>query len=575
MRGSLPRGRFVLPCTAGRFAARWVVRPIARPVPERKASRVAEDSRLAEESSRQSVGTGLSGRLRRPTAPVVKRTVCVVVVAYNAASTLAGVLDRVPESFWPAVGSVLVADDHSSDSTYLVGLGYKQLRQSYPIEVLRHERNLGYGGNQKACYRWAIEHGFDVVVLLHGDGQYAPELLPAMVAPVVEGRADAVFGSRMLIPGAARRGGMPLYKYVGNRILTRVENRLVGTELSEYHSGYRAYATEALARLDLEGCSDGFDFDTEIIIRLHDQGFRMEEIPIPTYYGDEICYVNGLGYAKDVVTDAARYRLARMGIRTAGVGGDSAPSSGQLELKQEEGTSHQLALTWLRSHLPGAVLDVGCGAGHLAALAEAAGHEVTGVDVEAGVGVAGRMTHFVPADLDRGLPDGIGGPFDLVVLADVLEHLRHPETLLAAVVELLRPAGEVFVSVPNFGHWYPRLRTTAGRFDYDDRGIRDRAHARFFTERSFRRLLGSSGLELRSLRPAGLPLERLDLGGRSVPAWLAGLDRAAAASLPGLCAYQFVAVLRKPSTTPPTHGSGQGRPDRVDRAGRGAATPAR
>ena len=497
---------------------------------------------------------------------------CVVVVAYNAASTLAGVLDRVPESFWPRVGSVLVADDHSSDSTYLVGLGYKQLRQSYPIEVLRHERNLGYGGNQKACYRWAIEHGFDMVVLLHGDGQYAPELLPEMVAPIVEGRSDAVFGSRMLTPGAARRGGMPLYKYVGNRILTRVENRLVGTELSEYQSGYRAYATAALARLDLEACSDGFDFDTEIIIRLHDRGFRMEEIPIPTYYGDEICYVNGLGYAKDVVADAARYRLARMGVRTGGAGVEDAPSSGQLELKQEEGTSHQLALTWLRSHLPGAVLDVGCGAGHLAALAEAAGHEVTGVDVEAGVGVAGRMTRFVPADLDRGLPDELSGPFDLVVLADVLEHLRHPETLLGAVVDLLRPDGEVFASVPNFGHWYPRLRTAAGRFDYDDRGILDRDHVRFFTERSFRRLLGGSGLELRSLRPVGLPLERLDLGGRGIPAWLGGVNRAAAASLPGLCAYQFVAVLRKPSTARPTHGSGQGR---GDHAGRDAATPVR
>jgi SAM-dependent methyltransferase len=278
----------------------------------------------------------------------------------------------------------------------------------------------------------------------------------------------------------------------------------------------------------------------------------MEEIPIPTYYGDEICYVNGFGYARDVVADAARYRLARMGIRTGRSGDEDAPSSGQLELKQAEGTSHQLALAWLRSHLPGAVLDVGCGAGHLAALAEAAGHEVTGVDVEAGVGVAGRMTRFVPADLDRGLPDGLGGPFDLVVLADVLEHLRHPETLLAAVVELLRPGGEVFVTVPNFGHWYPRLRTAAGRFDYDDRGILDRDHVRFFTERSFRRLLGASGLELRSLRPVSLPLERLEVGGRNVPAWLGGVDRAAAASLPGLCAYQFAAVLRKPPAPQPT-----------------------
>ena len=117
-----------------------------------------------------------------------------------------------------------------------------------PLTVIRHERNLGYGGNQKAGYDLAIEHGLDIIVLLHGDGQYAPELLASIVAPLVRGEADAVFGSRMMAEGGARRGGMPLYKYVGNKVLTRFENAVAGAELTEWHSGYRAYWVEALRR---------------------------------------------------------------------------------------------------------------------------------------------------------------------------------------------------------------------------------------------------------------------------------------------------------------------------------------
>ena len=161
----------------------------------------------------------------------------ILVVAYNAASTLATVLDRIPESFRGRITKVLVGDDASQDSTHLVALGYQQLSTDLPLEVIRHPRNLGYGGNQKAGYHWAIDQDLDIVVMLHADGQYAPESLPAMVAPLERDEADAVFGSRMLDEGAARRGGMPLYKYVGNKILTRVENVAAGTSLSRVALG--------------------------------------------------------------------------------------------------------------------------------------------------------------------------------------------------------------------------------------------------------------------------------------------------------------------------------------------------
>ena len=137
----------------------------------------------------------------------------IVVVAYNAASTLASVLDRIPDEFIERIGGILVCDNHSDDPTYLVGVGYQQTStRNLPITVIRQERNLGYGGNQKTGYRWAIEQDFDVAVLLHADGQYAPEMLPDIVEPLDRGEADVVFGSRMMVPRQALRGGMPLYK---------------------------------------------------------------------------------------------------------------------------------------------------------------------------------------------------------------------------------------------------------------------------------------------------------------------------------------------------------------------------
>ena len=470
----------------------------------------------------------------------------ILVVAYNAAGTLAEVLDRIPASFRPRIEVVLVGDDHSQDSTHLVAVGYQQTVADLNLVVERHERNLGYGGNQKWGYQWAIDHGLDVVVLLHGDGQYAPEMLPDMVAPLLRGEADAVFGSRMLERGAARRGGMPLYKYVGNRILTRVENLAAGAQLSEWHSGYRAYSVAALAEIPFERNSDGFDFDTEVILQLLEAGRRIVEIPIPTYYGDEICHVNGLAYARDVTADVLRYRAHKMGFGT----GELAFATSGYEAKSESDSSHQQLLDWVRLRRGGEVLDLGCGDGWMGARLEELGHRVTGVDLEAAEGVKERVSRFVQADLDRGLPDEVGGPFDLVIAADVLEHVRHPEQLLGQVRALLAPGGSVLVSVPNFGHWYPRLRVLAGRFDYDRRGILDRDHVRFFTRCSLERLLTSSGFRIERRGTTGLPFEVADRGrlpgtraGRARRA-LAWLDRVLRGVRPQLFAYQVLYELR-------------------------------
>ncbi len=465
----------------------------------------------------------------------------ILVVAYNAAATLAPVLDRIPESVRGRVADVLVFDDHSQDTTYLVGLGYQSLTKDLPMTVVRHEHNLGYGGNQKAGYRWAIDHGLDIVVLLHGDGQYAPERLEDLIGPLERDECDVVLGSRMLEPGAARRGGMPRYKFVGNRILTRVENALVGTSLSEWHSGFRAYRVASLARIPFEQNSDGFDFDTEILIQLIESGQRINEVPIPTYYGDEICYVNGLRYAADVTLDALRYRAHKMGLGN----GETAFSSQTYEWKEGPGTSHGVLESWLAEGPPRRVLDLGCSGGELAGRLRKLGHRVTGVDIEALPEVAERVDEFVAADLDAGLGDAAPGPFDVVVAADVLEHVARPERLLAELPGRLAPGGRLLASIPNFAHWYPRLRVAAGRFDYDRRGILDAGHLRFFTRRSFERLATKSGWRVLRCRAVGVPVEVTSRGARpgaGSPSWrwVAAVDRALVALWPGLFAYQYL-----------------------------------
>lgn len=235
----------------------------------------------------------------------------ILVVAYEASATLESVLNRIPSDFRSTLHAILVCDDASSDDTYQVGMRVKQSRPDLPLEVIRRPVNLGYGGNQKAGYRWMIDHGLDVVVLLHGDGQYAPEFLPFMVAPIVDGRADVVFGSRMLERGAALRGGMPKYKFVGNKILSFLQNRIAGVSLSEWHSGYRAYSVASLARVGFELNADYYDFDTQIILQMIESHQRILEIPIPTFYGDELSRVNGIRYGWRILKHTLRWRRSR------------------------------------------------------------------------------------------------------------------------------------------------------------------------------------------------------------------------------------------------------------------------
>jgi len=471
----------------------------------------------------------------------------VLIVAYNALTTLARVLDRIPKDVWDNVEEVVVFDDASQDSTYELALGYKSTRGSDKLHVLTHPANLGYGGNQKAGYRYFMERGFDAVVLLHGDGQYAPEVLAHLYHPLVTGEADAVFGSRMMRDyGGPLKGGMPLYKYTGNRILTLLENRALGMRLTEFHSGYRAYSLAALQQLALDEMTNDFHFDTEIIIKLNHQGFRIREVAIPTYYGGEICYVNGFRYAKDVVRAVHRYRRT---VRSVECFPEFREYFIHYPIKESRHSSHSYFLSAAGSNQT--ILELGCGEGFFTERLAQRGNAVTGVDMLERPRHFESMARYVQADLSRGLGAAIENlrdiRFDKILMMDVLEHLERPERVLEECRTLANEQTQVLVSVPNVANITVRLSLLFGQFHYAERGILDKTHLRFYTRTSARRLIESAGYDVARQDVTVMPLE-LVFGWRHdhfLMRLLNGILYAATRLMPGLLGYQLIFHARR------------------------------
>jgi len=231
----------------------------------------------------------------------------VVLPAYNAALTLEKTYAEIP---FDIVDDVVLVDDHSKDNT-------SELARRIGINhVIRHEKNKGYGGNQKTCYAKALELNADVVIMLHPDYQYTPMLIHSMTALIANGLYPVVFGSRILGKGALK-GGMPIYKYIANRALTLFQNILLNQKLSEYHTGYRAFSGNVIRSLDFSRCSDDFIFDNQMIAQIFSKGFDIAEITCPTKYFEEASSINfqrSSIYGLGVMATSIRYRLHKWGI---------------------------------------------------------------------------------------------------------------------------------------------------------------------------------------------------------------------------------------------------------------------
>jgi glycosyltransferase involved in cell wall biosynthesis len=470
--------------------------------------------------------------------------VLVFVVAYRAERHIESVFERVPKQlFNDDRVQFLVIDDAGGDATAEVLQRWLDARGIRNVSVCRNPVNQGYGGNQKLGYRHALEEGFDFTILLHGDGQYAPELLPRFIEIWERTGADVVLGSRMGSLRRARAGGMPLYKIAGNRVLTLVQNYLTGLRLSEYHTGFRAYSSDFLRKVPFEIDTNDFHFDTEILLQAVNVGARIEEFDIPTHYGDEECYVPGVQYGRNVLRETLRYRLHRMGMMCSLKFRDLEQGSRNYE--DNSYSAHVLALEVVREAAPRRLLDIGCGGGTVARRCREMGIEVTGVD----------RREPLPGAVDRFEKAELGGPlpldafeYDVVLLLDVLEELQDPERLLLEMrnrSRALRPGAEaplVVVATPNVAFVTNRLALLFGRFNYTDRGILDIEHKRLFNRVSLRRTLSDCGYRIERILPVPVPWEAV-IGGH-LGRWLERGSRLLARIWPSAFAFQFLVTCR-------------------------------
>ena len=472
-----------------------------------------------------------------------KKRVLIFIVAYNAARTIQEVIRRLPPSLGAYDTEILIIDDSSRDRTFEEAYEIERTgRAPFPLTVLYNPVNQGYGGNQKIGFHYAIEKGFDIVALVHGDGQYAPECLPDLLRPLLEGEADAVFGSRMMTRFAALKGGMPLYKYVGNRILTGIQNRLLHSSLSEFHSGYRLYLVSALQRIPFDRNTNDFHFDTEIIIQLFRARLCVKELPIPTYYGGEICHVNGIKYGLNVIKATLLSRAQDLGIFYERKFDVSAAAEGNpfYQAKLSFESPHTLAIARIR---PGsAVADVGCAAGYVSGALKEKGCHITGVDLFP-IPENPGLVRFLQCDLDQcGFPLDAGA-FDYILLLDIVGHLRSPERFLDSLRQSRVSGTEVklIVSVPNIGFIVTRLGLLLGWFNYGPRGILDLTHTRLFTFTTARKLLEQSGYRLEEIRgvPAPFPLV---LGDGPMAGLFLAVNKALIRISKGLFSYQIFMV---------------------------------
>jgi len=379
----------------------------------------------------------------------------VFVIAYQAQSTLARVLRRAPSAVFQDYDcEILVVDDASKDRTFEIGQEYHEHPPAVPLTVVRNEYTQGYGGNQEAGYAYAAAQKFDFVAMLHGDGRYAPKELPRLLEP-----------------------------------LTLTQNAMLGSRLSEFHSGYRIYSVKTLESISYRLDSNGFHFDIEIIIQLLNAKKRIAELPIPTCYRDEICRVNRMKYAKGVFLATLKNMFHRGGLLFQRRFDPALKDNAHYDLKLGYPSSHTFALESIPAG--SAVLDIGAGPGSMAKALLAKACKVAVVDAiparEAG------DVRVVVQNLDEPVEFDVR-PYRYLLLLDIIEHLRDPEGFLERVrAQFDYQPRTLILTTPNIAFIVQRIVLLFGQFNYGKAGILDRAHTRLFTFRGVKHLLRDTG----------------------------------------------------------------------------------
>ena len=441
---------------------------------------------------------------------ISKPKVLLFIVAYSAERMIEKVVKRIPSELSENYKvDILIIDDCSIDKTFEKSINISKAgKLPFNVKVLFNPLNQGYGENQKIGYLYAIKFRYDFVAIVHADSQYAPELLPSLLRPLYVGNADVVFGSRMLTHISALRRGMPFYKFLGNKILTWIENKLLSTNLSKFLSGYRIYSVNALRSIPFEKNSNDFHFDTEIIIQFLIARQKIVELPIPTYYGNQTFYPKGLNYAFNVILSVCKARLQEMSLfYDSKFDCDPLESFSPYTLKMSFNSPHSLAFDRIPKFSK--VLDIGCADGSFSKILEIKKNcYVVGLDK-----VAYKMKKidclFIH-DLDTNFPEIPIEKFDYILLLDFIEHLSNPEQFLEKLryFSSMNPKLEIFISTPNVAYFITRLMLLLGQFNYGKRGILDKTHKILYTFSSIKKTINQSGFKILETKaiPAPFPL---------------------------------------------------------------------
>lgn len=459
----------------------------------------------------------------------MKLKILIFVVAYNAEKTIINLLQRIPQSLTKTYKvSVLIIDDCSIDSTQETAFRFTKNNFWCPITILKNTKNQGYGGNQKLGYYYAIKNNFDAVVLLHGDGQYAPEFIPTLLKPFTKKfPPSAVFGSRMLISKNALKGGMPLYKFIGNKILTNLQNKLLNSNLSEFHSGFRVYSVKTLKKLPIHLNTNDFHFDTEIIVQLFSSNSKVIELPIPTHYGDEKCHVNGMKYALNVIKSSIKARVIKMGIfYDPKFSFDHTHTSQKID-KLSFINTESLAINKIRN---GSKILMLCKKNNYLKTYLQKEKKCTVQEIDP----FSKEPIFTTKKIKW-------GNLDYILMLDVINKKNHLDIFLQSLREKINayPNIDIILSSGNVCFFITRIMILLGQFNYARRGILDIEHRNYFSVISLNKFLDYQGFTVieKNYLPGPYPLA---LGLNFFSKFLLHINNIIALIMPNLFSYQVL-----------------------------------
>ncbi len=495
-----------------------------------------------------------------------KPKVLIFVLAYNAEKFIFDTLERIPKQLDQYDTTVLIIDDASPDKTSEAATAFIEQRKTpFEFVLLKNNVNQGFGGNCKVGFQYAIKNGFDFIALTHGDGQYAPEVIPKLLVPLINGEADKILGSRMMRGFNALKGGMPLYKFIGNKVLSRLENKLLSTNLSEFHTGQRLYSVEMLKRIPYHLNSNGFHFDTEIIIQHVLAGARIKEFPIDTRYGKEVSHVPGMNYAWNVVKEAFLARMQLWGIcyqRKYDIAESAVQERFRLPKTYWLSEGHKWVIDQFSSE--STVAEISSSSSLFEKTLRDKGCKLIILSPE-------RIMKTARDHGETTNPEEIFefSDMDAVLLVDVLGSVGTPEIFLESLHRMMpfNPEIIIYVTSPNIGFILNRIQFFFGYFNYGKRGILNPTYRRLFTKHSLSTLLEQARFSVNMVKGFPAPFERA-FGGGFFSRSMISLNKLLIMILPGLFShYLAYSVSLQPSLdhilseakelTPPTTGKSE------------------